>query len=183
MNWILWLWPGLSPTSARQLVTYGHRSLPFNCQCLKSAIKHQTIYHLKGRKTHHTMLELVEEMYGEAIQILQANGSGGKEGWIDNLWGSSDCWFGKFTPGLTVSIGRTCFTPSSSENWTRISYHEKTKISPDFSLKAWPNTRPDFPKLHRSVNLRTKMKLSEITSSKRWPTIANGLKPFALTGH
>ena len=37
------------------------------------------------------MLDLVEEMYGEAIQILQANGSGGKEGRVDNLWGSSDC--------------------------------------------------------------------------------------------
>lgn len=62
----------------------------------------------------------------------------------------------------------------SSENWTRIFYHEKTRMTPDCkleislktSMKAWPNTRPNSAKLHTSVNLRTKMKLSSRTKMK-----------------
>ena len=60
MTRILWLFLRLSPTYVQQLVTYGRCSLPFHYQCLKSLIKHQTIYHLngrKGRKQQHTTLD------------------------------------------------------------------------------------------------------------------------------
>lgn len=50
-------------------------------------------------------------MYGEAIQILQANRSGGKEGRVDNLWGPQTADLENSLPDLPFQEGEHVLLP------------------------------------------------------------------------